>query len=112
MPSKNPALLSIFAPASDGYVVRTHGAECADESTGQTGIGQQWNIQVYGSAADTVAVTQFACSQILRDIHHHVNLLSVQHLQRLRLTCLAGPRVFSTPCSVRNLDVPPVANNL
>ncbi len=53
MPSKNPALLSIFAPASDGYVVRTHGAECADESTGQTGIGQQWNIQVYGSAADT-----------------------------------------------------------
>ncbi len=42
-------------------------------------------------AARRLAVTQFACSQILRDIHHHVNLLSVQHLQRLRLTCLAGP---------------------
>lgn len=83
--------LFVFVPALDAYIVNAHGAERLDEGAGQTGVGYKRNVQVDGGTADLVSVIQLAGRQVARDVHHHVYLLLVQHLQCLRMSFLARP---------------------
>ena len=44
-----------------------------------------------GSTTDFIAVVQFAGSQVLGNVDHHIYLLLMKHIQCLRLSFFAGP---------------------
>ncbi len=79
------ALLLIFVPSPDSQIVWCHGAEGIDKRTCQTCIRYQRNIEVNSGAAYSVTVVQLARSEVLRNVHHHIYLFSVQHFERLRV---------------------------
>ena len=79
------ALLLIFVPGPDSQIVRCHGAEGIDKRTCQTCIRYQRNIEVDSGAAYSVTVVQLARGEVLRNVHHHIYLFSVQHFERLRV---------------------------
>ena len=62
-----------------------------DKCTCQTCVGDQRNIQVDGGATDLVTVADLAFGEVLRNVHHHVNLFLVQHIQCLRMSLLVRP---------------------
>ena len=72
-------------PALDGYVVYREGAEGIDECLGKTSIGEQGNVEVYSGTANLVSVGELTGSEVLRQVHHHVYLLAVEHVERLGL---------------------------
>ena len=91
-------LLLIFVPGPDSQIVRCHGAEGIDKRTCQTCIRYQRNIEVDSGAAYSVTVVQLARGEVLRNVHHHIYLFSVQHFERLRVHVgLARP--VDTGCS-------------
>ena len=62
-----------------------------DECGSQTCVGDEGDVEVDGGAADFVAVGQFARTEVLGHVDHHVNFLVVEHIDGLRLTFFAGP---------------------
>ena len=67
--------LLILRPRLDAQVVHRHRAEGIDEGAGQTGVGDERNVEVDGRTAYLVAVTQLARRQVLGDVDHHVDFL-------------------------------------
>ena len=55
-----------------------------DKSRCQSGVGQQWHVEVDGGAAYLVAVAQLLACQVFRDVDHNVDFFVVEHLECLR----------------------------
>ena len=94
----NHIIESILIPRLDLEVVDAGGAEGADESGGQTGIGEEGDVEVYGCPSDLVAVGKFQSREVFRDIDHHINLFVLNHFQswfesslEIRIVTLAWP---------------------
>ena len=52
--------LLILLPALDVEFVELHGAESVDEGGCQTGVGDEWYVEVDGCTANLISVAQFA----------------------------------------------------
>ena len=74
----------IGTPRLDVDVLGLHRAESADESGGQTAVGDKRDVEVDGRTADLVAVGELVDGEILRNVDHHVDLLLVEHVEGLR----------------------------
>ena len=54
------AELLILIPALDLDLIYAHRAECTDEGCGQTGIGNQWDIEVNCCSTDVISISQLS----------------------------------------------------
>ena len=73
--------LFVFTPGLDANLLDRNGAEGLDEGRGQTTVGDQGDIQVDGRTTDLVAVGELVRGQVLRNVHHHVNLVLMQEIE-------------------------------
>ena len=93
-----PYYILILIPALDLDVVDRHRAECTDEGCCQTGIRDERNVVVDRCTTNVVSVCKLSCREVLRDVHHEVDLLVCKHIHRLsvlagklRILCLCWP---------------------
>ena len=86
------ARLLELVPALDRDVAGGEAAEGVDERFGKASIGEQGDVEVYSGTADLVSVGELTGSEVLGQVHYHVNLLAVEHVKCLRLHAFfAGP---------------------
>ena len=52
--------LLILIPALDLDLVYAHSAECTDEGSCETRVGDEWNIEVNGCSADVISIGQLS----------------------------------------------------
>ena len=50
--------LFVLAPSLDVDVFQLGGAECVDERTCQTAVGNQWHVEVDGCTTNLVTIAQ------------------------------------------------------
>ena len=72
---ENIPFASIRSPAADGEPILSHLTNGHDECRGQTGVGEQRNVEVDGRAADLVSVVQLAARLVLRNVYDQIDLL-------------------------------------
>ena len=83
---------SELAPCLDFDVIEALRAEGVDECGGKSGVGDERNVEVDGCTTNLVAIGEFAHREVLRHVHHHVDVVAVQEVECLwLLTFLAGP---------------------
>ena len=51
----------VLAPSLDVNVFQLGGAECIDECTRQTAVGNQWHVEVDGSTTNLVTIAPPTC---------------------------------------------------
>ena len=81
----------IFVPAFDLDVFRCQSAEGDDKGTCQTGIRDQWNVEVDRTASNRVVVVQLIFRQVLWNVDNQIDLLLLDVIQRIGLLFLIGP---------------------
>ena len=72
-----------LGPALDGDGAGGEAAEGVDERFGKASIGEQGDVEIYSGTADLVSVGELTGGEVLRQVHHHVDLLLVEQVECL-----------------------------
>ena len=68
----------VLAPSLDVNILKLSGAECVDERTRQTAVGNQWHVEVDGGTTNLVTM-----------LHQHVGRVEHSHRQQqIIILCL------------------------
>lgn len=84
----------ILAPCLDRDVVGRECAEGIDECRCQAGVGDEGNVEVDGCTTDFVTIGEFVSGEVLGNVHHHVDFVLMQEVERLRLTTFVGGPMY------------------
>ena len=80
--------LFILAPTLDADIIQLDIAESIYECRRKTTVGDKGNIKVDGGTTYLITVGELTGSEVLRDVHHHIDLMVVEHVESLWLTVL------------------------